>query len=250
MVNVNFVSNLAEVIWRRQELSSNQISWRYTETPEDADLYVVFGITEPIFFPNPFAPRIFCIPEPPEVFEYNIEILAEYDQVLSGDFWYLKSLRNHIVHTGLLNWSVGIVGTGRNAIESKTIAQVSDLSSNEREQKVSVVTSLKTVTPFQKTRIQFLEYLDKHMNEIAIFGHGISSIEDKADALLKYSHHLAIENSLHPSFWTEKLSDPILTCTPTFYVGHMSTVREFGERLSPILILIVLTILIARYKRV
>ena len=46
----------------------------------------------------------------------------------------------------------------------------------------------------------------------------INPIEDKFDALIGYKYHLALENSVIPDYWTEKLADSLLAwCKPIYY---------------------------------
>ena len=55
-------------------------------------------------------------------------------------------------------------------------------------------------------------------------------MEDEADVLATSRYHLAVENSSHAGYWTEKLSDPILMDNVTFYGGHPSVSDYFSTQ--------------------
>jgi hypothetical protein len=84
---------------------------------------------------------------------------------------------------------------------------------------LSVIVSSKARTPLQQQRLRFVDYLEKKMTHVDVWGEGRRFAADKADVLGTSRYHLAIENSQHPGYWTEKLSDPILMSNFVFYQG-------------------------------
>ena len=52
---------------------------------------------------------------------------------------------------------------------------------------------------------------------------------DKFQILANSTHHLAIENSTHNDYWTEKLSDSILALNYTFYAGAPNLADYFDD---------------------
>jgi hypothetical protein len=84
---------------------------------------------------------------------------------------------------------------------------------------LSVIVSSKARTPLQQQRLRFVDYLEKMMTQVDVWGEGRRFAGDKADVLRSSRYHLAIENSQHPGYWTEKLSDPILMSNCVFYQG-------------------------------
>ncbi|WP_371155549.1 hypothetical protein [Jannaschia sp. 2305UL9-9] len=86
--------------------------------------------------------------------------------------------------------------------------------------RISVVTSDKNFTSYHKQRLVFLDELKQLIpDRLDLFGRGTRSIGDKAEALLPYKYHLALENTGGADTWTEKLSDPLLCWTFPFYAG-------------------------------
>lgn len=60
-----------------------------------------------------------------------------------------------------------------------------------------------------------------------VYGRGTRTVDDKAEALIPSKYHLALENCQQPHFWTEKLSDAILTDNVTFYSGRNLWNQDF-----------------------
>jgi hypothetical protein len=228
-LTVNLVSNLPDFILSRQEVAHPLIDWKYSNEPVIADVYVIYGIVSSLKFPNPSALKIFVTCEPPEVFQYSLRILELYDVVLAGNFSYLRSAKNTLIRTGLLNWSAGVRYEDKKPIEGRTVSELSNLPFDRKQRVLSVVTSEKVMTPLHRRRLEFIEFLSRRMNEIEVFGRHSRFLPDKADALIPYSHHLALENHMNPHFWTEKVSDPILCNSRVLYVGHKSIKDSFSS---------------------
>lgn len=89
-----------------------------------------------------------------------------------------------------------------------------------KKNKISVITSAGKCFPGHRRRLRFLERLSAHeiSKHIEFFGGYHNPVEDKMDALGGYKYHLALENSVVPDYWTEKLADPLLAwCLPIYY---------------------------------
>jgi hypothetical protein len=90
----------------------------------------------------------------------------------------------------------------------------------KKENRISVITSKNKYFHGHKKRLQFLDRLAQHeiSQHIDFFGGHHHPVDDKLDALLGYKYHLALENSVVPNYWTEKLADPLLAwCKPIYY---------------------------------
>ena len=90
----------------------------------------------------------------------------------------------------------------------------------KKENKISVITSVGKNFPGHKKRLKFLDKLSSNAisKHIDFFGGHRNPVEDKMDALAGYQYHLALENSVVPDYWTEKLADPLLAwCLPIYY---------------------------------
>ncbi len=85
---------------------------------------------------------------------------------------------------------------------------------------LSIVCSDKTHTAGHRKRYEFARALKAHFGDaLDWFGNGINPVVDKAQALLDYKYHIALENSAFPHYWTEKLADAYLGWTLPIYFG-------------------------------
>lgn len=97
-----------------------------------------------------------------------------------------------------------------------------------KSREISTVCSSKQMRhTLHQNRYDFTQALKTDMPELDVFGHGVCPIDDKADALDDYRHHLAIENHISPHHWTEKLSDPLLAYCLPFYHGCPNAAENF-----------------------
>jgi hypothetical protein len=101
-----------------------------------------------------------------------------------------------------------------------------------KKNRISAVFSEKSGTLLQKQRLRLADYLAQHLEIFDIYGGPDSRVEDKAEVLSRSRYHLAIENSIHRGYWTEKLSDPILMDNFVFYGGDIGTVSIFEGSVS------------------
>lgn len=96
---------------------------------------------------------------------------------------------------------------------------------------MSFIVSTRARTPFQVARLRLGDYLLEHLDLLEVFGVGHQPVDDKATVLSQH-YNLAVENSAHRGYWTEKLADPILMGCFVFYGGHSSVLEVFsGEGL-------------------
>lgn len=79
-------------------------------------------------------------------------------------------------------------------------------------------------------RHRLLEYLLAHLPGFVRKGQGICEISHKYEALDSFRYHVAIENTLQPYHWTEKLADPILCLSLPFYAGDPMLERVLPPR--------------------
>lgn len=218
-LRINLVTDVPETLMRRQELDGAPNTWLYSTEPVDADVHVVYGLVRKLRFIGNPVPRVFVAVEPPEIFEYDRRVLLSYDTVLAGSFPYLAQLPNVKVASGLLNWHAGIDFSKTPPSERLSLVQLTNAAAQQRANRVSVITSLKVMTPMQRRRIQFVEYLQRHLSELDVYGRDTRPVGDKSEAMLPSRFHLALENNNHPYYWTEKLADPILCRCHVFYSG-------------------------------
>ncbi len=95
---------------------------------------------------------------------------------------------------------------------------------------ISVVVSRKTVLPGHRQRLQFMRHLSTALGpRLEIYGRGFRDIADKADAILPFKYHLVLENTVMPSYWTEKLADAWLGYAFPIVSGPPDLARYFPE---------------------
>ena len=189
----------------------------------------------------------FVVTEPPEILQYENTFLDFFDIVAGPKFAYLGNRRNFLVNNPIIPYFVGIDYpiTGRlklmnrsfhwkNASDPLPIVkfEIQDLLNFElkKEKSLSVIVSAKRMTPQQEDRIRFVRYLKRNSKiPIKIFGGLTKPVGDKFQILANSTHHLAIENSTHNDYWTEKLSDSILALNYTFYAGAPNLADYFDD---------------------
>ena len=119
-----------------------------------------------------------------------------------------------------LPWFFGASFHKGKAQPTLSFQELAHLPVPEKRQAVSVVVSSKTLHPGHRKRIRFLELLkDRLGDRLVIFGRGFHEIGDKAEAILPFAYHLALENTIEPFYWTEKLPDALLGYALPIYSG-------------------------------
>ncbi len=97
-----------------------------------------------------------------------------------------------------------------------------------KQDTISVVTSRKSVLPGHRRRLAFLRALQDALGpRLAIYGKGFRPIRDKAEAILPAKYHLVMENTVMPSYWTEKLADAYLGYALPIVIGPPDLERWF-----------------------
>lgn len=229
---INLVSKVPSSIWEREMPVDTEHIFLHTREPVSADYHVVYGIRDALKIPNPLERTIFVASEPPEIREYNLDILRSYALIVGPSFPRLSTLPHFSYVTGIAPWWLGISSSTENHYETYegetalTRERLGGLS-EPTEDRLSVIMSTKARTPDQVQRIRLVEYLASKFSDLAIFGVGHNPVEDKVEILTQFRYHLSVENSSHPGYWTEKLADPILTRCFTFYGGHRSYAQDF-----------------------
>lgn len=129
-----------------------------------------------------------------------------------------------------LDFSKTKPNTLANRFSFLTYEQIATLKPSKTKE-LSVVCSNKHFTEGQRHRLAFVERLKAHFGErLDWFGAGVRPITDKAQAVLDYRYHIAIENGSFPHYWTEKLADPYLGWAMPVYCGCPNVTDYFDER--------------------
>lgn len=102
----------------------------------------------------------------------------------------------------------------------KTFDDLADLEPPKKTDEISAVISTKSWKGGHQKRRDFVTLLERKMPELDLYGKGRPrELADKWDGLAKYRYSVAIENTSKPDYWTEKISDCLLSYTVPFYYG-------------------------------
>ena len=130
-----------------------------------------------------------------------------FDRIIAPD-WRVKKSKLTYSH-GALPWHV-----------DRTYDQLKVMQVPNKPCEVSMITSNANYTNGHSFRLRLINAL-KGVNGIDfdLYGRGFNRIDDKMDAHLSYKYSIVIENSFYPHYWTEKLSDCLLSFTIPIYIG-------------------------------
>ena len=201
----------------------------FTDKARDAADWLVayYDRKEPIPTRVPRSRRILVLTEPgadlPAGFVNQFGILVAPQEI--GGFngvW----VQNH----GALPYGFGRDVSRQGFPSIYDYAALQSLEPPEKRDAVAVVVSRKTLFPGHRRRLRFLKALKAALNErLDLFGDGLNKIPIKADAILPYKYHLALENTVMPSYWTEKLADAYLGYALPIVSGPPDLARWFPE---------------------
>jgi hypothetical protein len=218
--------------WLRQTPDAAGVwgAHRFVLNPEPAtplDWLVVYDdLAAPLSTPVPVARRICIISEPPGVKTYPPRFLNQFGHVISP-FPVAGCRGNLILSHSALPWHFGM----NRQDETQTFATLeafAALRCPDKLPKLSVVCSDKIITPEHRQRLVFLDKLKQALGERVVhFGRGFQAINDKAEAILPYQFHLALENNRFERGWTEKLADAYLGWAFPVFSGGLGLAADF-----------------------
>jgi hypothetical protein len=151
--------------------------------------------------------------EPSSITVYGRAFLRQFGHVLTSQEPEALQHPNAIRRQAGLLWYYG--GSGPHGSYDSLIAAKLPTKSKD----ISSVCSTKAMShTLHARRLKFTQRLMRDMPELAVFGYGMNSLKDKADALDPYKYHLVIENHSSEHHWTEKLADAYLGfCLPIYF---------------------------------
>ena len=173
----------------------------------------------PIQTQIPCSRRAICINEPSPFNDLPASFINQFGLLIAP--YRLKGFRGvwQPTHTGL-PWFFGAKMDHGCLLPTMSLQQLQDLKLPEKSRTVSVVVSKKVFHNGHRKRLRLLEYLKEKLgDQLLIYGRGIREIDDKAQAILPSQLHLALENTIEPSYWTEKLADAFLGFSLPVYGG-------------------------------
>ena len=177
----------------------------------------------------PHGRRAICVNEPAVMNALPVSYLNQFGLLISPfrmagfrGAWFQS-------HTGL-PWFFGATMEGKSLTPVLSRQQLLDLKPPEKSNTVSVVLSKKVFHEGHRKRLRLLELLKDQLGDrLLIYGRGIRDIQDKAEAIMPSALHLALENSVEPSYWSEKLADAFLGYALPVYGGCPDIHKWFSE---------------------
>jgi hypothetical protein len=196
--------------------------------------YLIVGTPPPSIVKTkiPKKNRIFILLEPPEFWSPRREFLDQFGVLVTPyQVQHFHGLQVLAPTTGC-NWWYGVSKNGhQNTGVFLTFKDILNEPIVPKIHRLSVITSMKSRLPGQKDRLKFIEMVASVLGDnVEVFGHGVRPVSDKREALRPFQFHLALENSVHSDYWTEKLSDPILGRCVVFYHGASRVKHYFPEK--------------------
>jgi len=163
--------------------------------------------------------------EPSSITVYGSYYLSQFGFIItSQEPWAIKHPNAIFTQPGLI-WYYGAPNTGGRMLTYDDLQQIPPIA---KTRTISTVCSIrKGRLTLHYRRYNFTAQLKNHIPELDIFGHGVKPINDKAEALDPYQHHIAIENHVYPHHLTEKLPDAFLGYTLPFYHGCPNAAEYF-----------------------
>lgn len=123
-------------------------------------------------------------------------------------------------HPAIYNWHLGI-----------SYDDVVSLDVSNKTLDVSCIASTKQDLPGHSKRFDFVQQIDDSGLNIDVFGRGRSRPlpGGKLDGLLPYRYSIAIENTVHDDYFTEKILDCWLAGTVPIYFGALNLEEHFPK---------------------
>jgi hypothetical protein len=220
--SINIVSDINPEIWKRQISFDQKDKFTkvfFTSKPIWSDMYIFYGTNSLFMVPNSKAPKIYFIVEPHILRENSHFFLKQFDSIYGSIPRKLMDRKNYVTNHPALPWHIGINFDSPEGIVNLGFNDLLNIEPPKIDA-VSIITSNKVISKVHHERYMFVQKLSQIMgSNLHIYGRGFNPISDKYEVLKKYRYHIALENSQQDSYWSEKLSDPIIALNKVFYFG-------------------------------
>ena len=234
-IKVKLSADWSRAIALEKQTPNNSAEWKnckfYIDTDvEKYDYWVVYDdFYEDMSTICPRENTLFISPEPPTLIRYDSDFLNQFGAVISS--------HDSIDHKNSIRCQSGLpwlwwVKAPKAANPAKSYDELKALQHMEKPKLASVINSSKNTTKSYRRRAQFIAQLEKHFGDrIDFFGSPGRKLPYKWDGLAPYKYCFVFENSSHPDYWTEKLSDAFLAqCYPIYY-GCPNIHRYFDNQM-------------------
>ena len=198
---------------------------KFTSNDQDADIQIVGTWIDEI---DDIKGKkiIYLQQEPPEVRLPNNNIL-DYANLAISPFDIEHDVKQ-LIAPPVLQWTYDInaeIQQNKGHVYSKTtntnnLENILYKDLPKKEKLCSMIVSTKSFLQGHKDRLLFAaDIMDHFKNKIDYFGFGVNELKNKRDAIDPYIFSIAIENSQHENYWTEKIADVFLGHTMPIYHG-------------------------------
>lgn len=161
------------------------------------------------------ANTILVTTEPSSIKSYFSDYVNQFGMVLTSQPEWALPHPKRIYQQPALQWYYGV---GRDAVIP--FDEIKKSLAPHKKKLVSVVGSAKQQThTLHAKRHKFITEVSKQCSMIDVYGKDYAPMDDKAEALLDYKFHLAVENEFSKHHWTEKLADTFLAEAVPIYFG-------------------------------
>jgi hypothetical protein len=159
--------------------------------------------------------------EPPDIKSYESSWLSKFARVITCH----PSLRHPlaVLAQTSLPWFVG-----------RSYDELAGDKLPVKSADISVICSNKALIGGHRRRMRFVDRL-LELKPMPRFGRGFRELPDKWDGLAPFRYSVAIENSRHDHYWTEKIADCFLAGTVPIYWGAPNIADYFPREAMIIL---------------
>ena len=159
--------------------------------------------------------------EPPDIKTYKPSWLSQFAKVITCQ----PGLRHPslVLSQTALPWFVG-----------RTYDELQGADFPAKTDDISVICSNKAMIGGHRRRLRFVEQL-LELSPMPRFGRGFRDLPDKWEGLAPFRYSIAVENSRHDHYWTEKIADCFLAGTVPIYWGAPN-IRDYFPEEAMILI--------------
>ncbi len=193
---------------------------------QECDFWIVYDDIDKYLIETAICPPeniLFLTGEVIPHWSYLPQQLAQFDSIISA--------RDDIKHDKVIKQRHSCVWHIK-----KNYDFLKNFAPPKKNQILSTITSNACYEEGHKKRFGFVNRLKGHFkDELVWFGRGENPIDDKWDALVDFKYSIAIENSSHWGYFTEKILDCYLSYTMPIYFG-CPNIHEYFDPDSMILI--------------
>jgi len=183
-----------------------EVEFLINQPVTECDAWFIYdGITSAEATRCPQGGLVLVTSEPSSFKRYHPGWVRAFDRVITSQ----RDLR----HPGVVHGQTGLPWLLRKSYDELRLMPLP-----EKTGAMSVISSTKTTTRGHRQRLKFVRELMRH-TPVEVFGRGFRPLDDKWDGIAPFRFSIAIENSCHTHYWTEKFSDCVLAGTVPVYHG-------------------------------